>query len=292
MKILSLNGGGMRGFVTALILAKAENNIGKSLRESVDLITGVSTGSIIGAALANGMAAQRVVSMYRELQPAIFGNRRNMLRWLFNSRFPSDGLMRVLRDNMNTPLGELETRLMIPAYRISGADTGYTREKFWKSWREGDAKTSLWEVCMASSAAPGMFDPVKIGDEYYVDGGVAANNPSTCAIAEGIQLGAPLSHISILHIGSTPLPAIEKPASFRGLLNTMTSVPGLMVDATVDVIGYQCQRLLGDRYLSIASNPINHPDVTFDSNDFDRMTMYASILWRENEDRIMAFLEQ
>ena len=85
---------------------------------------------------------------------------------------------------------------------------------------------------------------------------------------------------------------MEKPESFRGLLNTMTSSPGLMIDATVDVVDYQCQLLIGDRYVTIGSNPLGHPDVTFDSNDFDRMTMYASILWRESEVRIMDFLEQ
>lgn len=297
MKILALNGGGMRGYVTAVLLAKAENHFGKHLRDTVGLITGVSTGSIIGAALAAGIPAQRIVSLYRELHPVVFGKRRNFFRWMFQSRFPSSGLESVLKEHLNMKMGDLDYHYMVPAYRISdgkqdgGSMRGYTHARFWKSWQEDSSSILLWKAVMASCAAPSMFDPVEINGEHYIDGGVAANNPSTCALAEAIELGSSLNECSMMHIGSTPLAAMEKPMSFRGLLRTMTTTPGLMIDATDEVISYQCKRLIGSRYLTINSNPYGYPDVTFDSNDFERMATYASVLFNEHEERIMKFLE-
>ena len=70
-RVLSLDGGGAKGFYTLGILDEIEKNIGKPLSECFDLIFGTSTGSIIAALLARGDSVENISKIYKEHVPAI-----------------------------------------------------------------------------------------------------------------------------------------------------------------------------------------------------------------------------
>ncbi|MEO0969847.1 MAG: patatin-like phospholipase family protein, partial [Cyanobacteria bacterium J06639_18] len=71
-RILSLDGGGIRGIVTAQILSLIEKQIDQPLNEYFDLIAGTSTGSILAAAIATGIRSEKIVEFYRENSSLIF----------------------------------------------------------------------------------------------------------------------------------------------------------------------------------------------------------------------------
>ena len=74
-RILSLDGGGIRGAFGTALMAGLEEKLGGPIAEQFDLIAGTSTGAIIAASLASGLPAQKIVDFYDEQGPKIFAPR-------------------------------------------------------------------------------------------------------------------------------------------------------------------------------------------------------------------------
>ncbi|HKK73083.1 MAG TPA: patatin-like phospholipase family protein, partial [Candidatus Krumholzibacteria bacterium] len=193
-RILSLDGGGIRGVLSLQILRRLEELFGSPLSDSFDLIGGTSTGSIIATGLALGWSVDQLQEMYRELGHVVF--RRHPLRIGFlNAKFPREPLERALVDAFgDTCLGDeaVRTGLAIVCKRL---DTGSPwvlhnnpRGKFFES--EDPAAHApnrayrLRELVRASTAAPYYFDPEHIevaeGEVgLFIDGGVSPHdNPA------------------------------------------------------------------------------------------------------------------
>ena len=198
-RILSLDGGGIRGALTVGYLQKIEDILREKsgnpdllLCDYFDLIGGTSTGSIIAAGLAIGKSVKEIKDLYMDLGGKIFGDKKNWwnpfetmsyLRANYDHKALEDSLKNVFG---TTTLGgdEIRTGLCIVAKR---ADTNST----WPLINHPDAKyypknknIPLWQAVRASSAAPTYFVPqmIDVGDgeiAAFVDGGVStANNPS------------------------------------------------------------------------------------------------------------------
>jgi patatin-like phospholipase/acyl hydrolase len=71
--VLSLDGGGAKGFYTLGVLREIEALVGQPLWKRFDLIFGTSTGAIIAALLALGHDVEEIHSLYKEYVPAIMG---------------------------------------------------------------------------------------------------------------------------------------------------------------------------------------------------------------------------
>jgi hypothetical protein len=197
-RILSLDGGGVRGALTLAFLERLELLIeeieGKPvlLGDWFDLIGGTSTGAIIGTGLALGFRAADLSAFYRNFGPRVF--RRSILRIAglrarFDSRRLASELQAIIGDrNLDSP--DLRTGLCIVTKRL---DTGSTwivmnnpRSKFWDSPQDGsfigNRHYPLVNVVRASTAAPNYFDPEPIeivaGEPpgLFVDGGVSPHN--------------------------------------------------------------------------------------------------------------------
>lgn len=221
-RILSLDGGGIRGAVAAQMLCELEaavrDRTGQALHEYFHLIAGTSTGSILAAGLAIGKSAADLVELYRQHGRRIFpywGNAGlvSPRRWslvleygLSAPKFGHAGLQAVLREQYgDRRLADLppQPSLLIPAY-----DTVTRKPIVLKSWRQQAwyASVYLWEASLCSSSAPTYFPayPLEAGGRSCaaIDGGVGANNPTTCAIAEAIRLGHPLEELRVLSLGT------------------------------------------------------------------------------------------
>lgn len=284
MKILALDGGGMRGYMTAIILAQLEDHLGKPCSEIFDMITGVSTGSIIAGALATGMPARRVKDLYQELGPVVFEKPRGFLRWLFSSRYPSDGLQKVLSDHFPNDMSEVKTKLMTYAVRMSGRTI---TPVFWKSWRDDKPQPLMWKAMMASGAAPAFFDTVQVNGDWHTDGGVAQVNPAMCGLAEALRLGAKIDEIKIFNIGTITPPSIPNPEGFRGLINVMYHGLNMSIDAGDNLTDYQCMQILGDRYVTCAPEG---DDIAVDSQEWGEMAAKAYQVWGLYEQEILGLL--
>lgn len=205
-KILSIDGGGMKGLFSATLLAEIEKNAGIRICDYFDLIAGTSTGAIIAAALALGMPAEKIQKLYLERARVIFPSQRwRYLRQIFGGKYSSKALKEVLEQEFGDSLiGNCETRLLIPAFNITAYHPQVFKTSHAKDLRY-DYRKKIWSVLLATTAAPTYFEPYKTKWGAYIDGGIGANNPSALAVVEGIsKLGWEKSDIRLLSIGCTP----------------------------------------------------------------------------------------
>lgn len=210
-RILSLDGGGIKGTFSAAFLATLEELTGKSMVRHFDLIAGTSTGGIIALALGLGLPAQEVLEFYLEHGPKIFpvtGIKRRALRHWVRSKHRVDALRTAVSEILgDRRLGESQTRLVIPSFDAVSGDirlfktAHHPRFKLDYRWRASD-------VALATSAAPTYFPVFHSSDgSRFVDGGIWANNPAAVAVTEAVGvLGVVPEVIEVLSVGTTTEP--------------------------------------------------------------------------------------
>lgn len=195
-KILSIDGGGVRGVIPAVWLAAIFEKLDKKPEDCFDLVVGTSTGAIIAAALCNGINISSSIELYEEFGPRIFpdrllGNGAGWSFWdkLFRPTYEANNLESALKELFGSPktMGESKIKLIIPTY------DAFMRNIFLiKSYEPTHADMPVWEACKASSSAPTYF-PAHIYTSSgvqrpLIDGGVFANNPSMLALSEAIEI--------------------------------------------------------------------------------------------------------
>ncbi len=270
-RVLSLDGGGIKGVFTAAYLAALEENTGCSIARCFDLIVGTSTGGIIALALAAGLSASEVLAFYRLHGPNIFPRRRLLERasgavlrepltsLLFSGlrpRFEQTPLRRALDGVFGTrDVGSLKTRVVIPAYNAAANSVRLFKTPHHGRFFE-DHRRSLVEVALATSAAPTYFAGlVTAANERFIDGGVWANCPAVVGILEALMvLERPLDSIGVLSVGTTEAPFHVPPTATRGGLwswLSKKSLPTLMLDAPAVAAVAQARLLCGERFMRI-----------------------------------------
>jgi patatin-like phospholipase/acyl hydrolase len=278
MKILSLNGGGMLGYIPLCILENLEKETGKPSCEIFDLIGGVSTGSIIGGALSKGIPASEVKEKYKQLREKIFKNKRSFFMSLFFPLYKIKNLENTLKDIIgDLRINELKTRYMTYALRIDGS---FMDSVYWKSWKD-DVK--LYEVMCASSSAPHYFQPYQVEDHWYVDGGVVNNNPSLALLSEAIKFGERREDIKIVNLWAEHLVGIKDPAKHYGLLTILPGLPTMFTTGGEDSTDYYVNQMIGDNLISLRPAP----NLPIDTGEFEIMERIANELWEENKDRLL-----
>lgn len=120
-QILSLDGGGIKGLFSAAILAAVEEDLGTSIVDHFDLITGTSTGGIIALGLASGKLPREVVEFYQRHHRGIFSHQygRKWLRHWLRPRHRQEPLVEALKCSFqDKQLGDCTKRVLIPAYNL------------------------------------------------------------------------------------------------------------------------------------------------------------------------------
>lgn len=213
-KILSIDGGGIKGVFPAAFLASVEESIGEPIGECFDLIVGTSTGGIIAIGLGLGLSARDILSFYETHGPKIFsGNRRlNGLLQFGRSKYRREPLEDALREVFgDLRIGDSKTRLMIPSLNL---ETGEVH--VWKTSHhprlEKDYKVEAVEAAMATAAAPTYFPTFRSASGIpLVDGGMWANNPVGPAVVEALGvLGWKPDELKVLSLGCTTEPLKAK----------------------------------------------------------------------------------
>jgi len=209
-KILSLDGGGIKGVYSLGFLSQIENFLRKPINDYFDLIVGTSTGGIIALGLGKGFSANELLDFYFQMGKEIFsGNRRwnTIKHWGF-SKYKNIFLRKCLEEKFrDTKLGESRIRLVIPSQNLDTGEVHLYKTAHHERFRE-DYKIAMSEIALATSAAPTYFPAIKASDGLYlVDGGIYANNPVAIAAAEavGILNWSP-KNVKILSIGCTDEP--------------------------------------------------------------------------------------
>jgi hypothetical protein len=206
-RILTIDGGGIKGVFPAAFLATLEDEIGKPIADYFDLIAGTSTGGIIAIGLGLGMTAKELLHVYREMGSRIFCPRRfgAGLISLFRAKYTNVALRQVLFQALGGRyLGESKTRLLIPALNLAAE-----RVHLYKTSHHPklihDYKVAAVEVALATVAAPTYF-PIHVSPDGvpYIDGSLWARNPLGLAVIEAIGLlDWPRDEIRVLSLGCT-----------------------------------------------------------------------------------------
>ena len=126
MRVLAIDGGGIRGLIPALVLAELERRAGRRVFEMFDLIAGTSTGGILACALCapDPLPAEEVASIYEEEGPAIFDRsvwqRIRSAEGLLDEKYDAGALDRALeRFLADKRLADTVPELIVPAYDMS-----------------------------------------------------------------------------------------------------------------------------------------------------------------------------
>ncbi|MBI4562827.1 MAG: patatin-like phospholipase family protein [Candidatus Rokubacteria bacterium] len=210
-RILSLDGGGIKGTFSAAVLAEIERMTGKRIADHFDLITGTSTGGIIALALGLGLSAEEIESFYESEGPKIFPSTgilrgvRGVFRQLFAPKHSPAALTDALREVFGERrLGEATVRLVIVSYDAVRSDVHLFKTAHSLRFKR-DYRTPAVEVALATSAAPTYLPAFTNRDSVsFIDGGIWANCPATVGILEAIAvLGQHPEQIEVLSIGTT-----------------------------------------------------------------------------------------
>jgi patatin-like phospholipase/acyl hydrolase len=207
-QILSLDGGGVRGIFSAALLAGLEEDLGRPVLSHFDLVVGTSTGGIIAAGLGAGVSADALVDLYTSKMRTIFPgpHRLREIRRLGRPKYSAVGLEGVVRGVLgDLLLGESQVPLVIPSFDL-GENTVYLFKTPHHDRLKRDWRVPLWQVAMATSAAPTYFPAFCLpGDGVRLaDGGLWANNPAMVGVAEAVSMfGQPLDTIRVLSIGTS-----------------------------------------------------------------------------------------
>lgn len=264
-RILSIDGGGIRGLIAARILVTLEaklqartGNPDTKLADYFDLIAGTSTGGILacvylypegdtGRPRYSAVAAQ---DLYVKHGPDIFSipvlHGLGSVGGLNYEKYPSEGMLNVLNDYFqDTLLSQLLKPCLITAYDIRRRKATFFTQH---DARESDGRNFyLRDVCRATTAAPTYFEPPLVksltGVSYpLIDGGVFANNPSLCAYAEGRTLfGARAAQMAILSVGtgSVRRPYPYEEAREYGAISWIKPLIDIMMSAMAETSDYE-----------------------------------------------------
>jgi patatin-like phospholipase/acyl hydrolase len=224
-KILTIDGGGIKGLYSASILAMFEEKTGKKSSDCFDMISGTSTGGLIALGLASGSSAKDLSNMYLEKGNRIFPTSEwSLIRWIdrriihffkqtfFFGKFSGRALKQVLEEQFKeTTLGELNNLVLIPSYNLVSGMPRMFKFPHIEAGFFTDKDIKLVDVGLATSAAPTYLPIHPHNDKLYVDGGLWANNPTLCAVLEAIKYfvgdGKEYSHLEILSISSVKNPS-------------------------------------------------------------------------------------
>lgn len=284
MKILSLNGGGSLGYITIYILEKLEEELGVLIRRHFDLISGVSTGSIIGYGLSCGISAREIRLKYLEFIPEIFKKKRGFLRSFFSNYYRGENLEGVLGGYFkNRKLREISTNFMTYACRLNDPAT---RPEFWKSWKESGEIEAYKAIC-ASCSAPLYFDPYKIGKDYYTDGAIVSNSPNIASIVEARKLGHNTNKIKIMNFGYLTYTDFSK-KSLIGLIRVASNAASMSVGGTEYMEEHQAKYILPEgNYLGLF---LPCYGLGLDSLDIKRMNTIADQFLLHKRREMISFL--
>lgn len=262
VRILSIDGGGIRGVAPALVLAKIESITRKPIAELFDLIAGTSTGGILALGLAKPgcdgrpeHSAADLVSLYEQEGRRIFHRswlwRALSLGNLAGQKYEAGGIQSVLEKYFGKArLRDALTEVIVPCYETERRIPFFFKSRNARSKQGYDFP--MTEVARATSAAPTYFEPLKLANgtpnDYYslIDGGVFANNPAMCAYAEARTTHPESQAFRLVSLGSGEFrrPLVYARIRRWGLARWTQPILGVTQGGVASTVDYQLRQLL------------------------------------------------
>lgn len=193
-RILSIDGGGIKGIYPARILQHIEEQYDIKIADQFDMICGTSTGGLIALALSIEKPASEIVSFYQENGPIIFPEPKNRIgkaiqklrQVAFRGKYKKNALEKTLKDFFgNTTLQDASTFLCIPSFNLTIGMPRVFKNPHGTFFK--DADITMVDAALATSAAPSFLPVHQINNALYCDGGMWANNPALCGFIEALD---------------------------------------------------------------------------------------------------------
>jgi patatin-like phospholipase/acyl hydrolase len=300
VKVVCIDGGGIRGLIPALVLAEVEQRTGRRIAEMADLVAGTSTGGILACGLTRRgpdgrplYSAAELAGIYIEEGPKIF--RRSLLKRIFSvegwvdERYEDDGLNAALARYLGeASLSDALTDVLVTAYDI--------HDRFAFFFRSARARDDpaydfpLVRVARATSAAPSYFEPAEVTDVAgartypLIDGGVYAVNPAMCAYADVAAAGraGELELMLSLGTGSSTRAYTYEQTRWWGQLEWARPVLDIVFDGVADTIDFEARTLMDERYVRLQTG------LELASDDLDDATASNLAALRREAEQLIA----
>jgi hypothetical protein len=302
VRVLAVDGGGIRGIIPALVLAELERRTNRPICEMFDMLAGTSTGGLLtlGLALPGGagepvMRTEHIIELYEKAGSGIFvRDTHNPWHALLHERYNSDHIEATLdRFFGDTPISRAAVDVLVTSYDLLARDVYLLST--WNAREHPAHDVPMRIAARATSAAPTYFDPVAVttGDppqeRLLIDGGVCANNPAMCAYAE-VQRRNPGADVVMLSLGtgdsSRPYPHHE--VRDWGLAHWARVILHVVIDGASEMAHLQLRELLDpSRYVRLqvelqrASDHLD--DATDDNIDLLRSEAQRLITERDRD---------
>jgi len=286
-KILSCDGGGIRGLITALLIQDLDEKFG--IVSKADGYAGTSTGGLIALGLAAGHDIGDIVKIYREDGEEIFQPNG----WLadeecerapppdsveemssgpgvFSCQYTNEGLKKIaLQLLQDRQLKQSNKLIVVNSARLWNG-VSWAPAALSNVTGRDYGSVLMRDAALATSAAPTYFPPYEIGElGYFADGGTFANDPSMTAIGEALAAGraSGIDDLSVLSLGTGISPegispeVFDKykplnwgaldwlwPASWDDKKVPATALLNLTLDLTAQLASVQAAQILRDNY--------------------------------------------
>jgi patatin-like phospholipase/acyl hydrolase len=208
-KILSIDGGGIKGVFPATFLKDLEERSKVRIADYFDLIVGTSTGGIIALGLGLGLSAEEILNFYEEYGPKIFKKPKSLFQMNFltpkhDLELLEKYLKAVFKDKK---IGHSTTRLLIPSLNTKTGEPYIYKTAHHKAFHT-DYKVKAFEAALSTTSAPLFFKSFKSKNgTTFIDGGIWANNPILVSVIEATTcLKQAPKDIKILSLGCTTSP--------------------------------------------------------------------------------------
>lgn len=272
LRILSLDGGGIKGLYSAIIIEKLEEKYGP-MNQYFDIICGTSTGGIIALALASGIPAKEISKLYKEEGPKIFPYTSRLTRGLakfkqlfLSSKYENKSLKTALQNVFgNKKIEDCKSTVLIPSVNITNGTTTVFKSDHSPGLGR-DSKHLLVDVALATSAAPTYFPIVSfdtMAGYQFVDGGLWANNPSLLGIQEALKFfyNKEESQFSLLSVSTLHQRVEMKNVNARkSILSWRDKLISLMIDLQSNYVHNHLNYMLDSinvKYVRIPSEELN-----------------------------------
>jgi uncharacterized protein len=273
-RILSIDGGGIRGIYTAVLIQRIVQEV-PDLVKHTRFFAGTSSGSLLAMGLAYGIPPIELIELFRAYGQEVFKNSiTQQVGQIMGAKYDILNLRKILTPYFGAAILQdiavnRSKNILVPTFDLDGEieDVRTWKPKFFHNFPgpDSDAGEMAVDVIIRSSATPVYFQSY----QGYIDGGVIARNPSMAALAQALNPetgGQSLNDIRLLSFGSGYYPRyISGPKQDWGLGRWSWPLITLMLDGEIGVNHYESMQILGpDRYHRLAPilpEPVNLDEV-------------------------------
>ncbi len=211
-RVLTLDGGGAKGFYTLGALREIEGLVNMRLHEKFDLIFGTSTGAIIAAMLALGHSVDEIHDLYKEHVVTVMACETAAEKTAALKALADEVFQQQTFEDVKTGIGIVTTKWINDRPMVFKGSKAQAHGRH-GTFRPGFGCT-IAEAVQASCSAYPFFDKMEVktplGDFELIDGGFCANNPTLYALADVTgPLGKAHADVRVVSVGVGEYPPKE-----------------------------------------------------------------------------------